>query len=299
MQKGHMRFEPNVNLVITKGTDEYKTPITEVKNLNSFRALEKSVEYEIIRQIDTFQETGRVMEEGNKTTRGWNDVNEVTVLQREKEEAQDYRYFPEPDLLPVRLDDKWLARIKENLCELPLQKQVRFIKEYGLTEYDAGVLTADQANAEFFDQAVQAGGDPKRVCNLLTQVGLKLANEKGSSLIELGLKAEKVAELAKMVEDGLVNASAANTLLEKMVLTGKEAAELAEELNLLQKSDEQELARVIDEVLGENAKAVEDVKSGGKKSSKARGFLLGQVMQKTKGRANPQVVSKILDKKLG
>ena len=298
MQKGHMRFEPNVNVVITRKDGEYKTPIAEIKNLNSFRALEKSIDYEIHRQIDNFLETGQVMDVGNKTTRGWDDVNEATVLQREKEEAYDYRYFPEPDLLPVRLDDKWLAEISENLCELPLQKQMRFISEYGLTDYDAGVITAERANAEFFDRAVQAGGDPKRVCNLLTQVGLKLANEKGGSLGELGLKAEKVSELAKMVEDGLVNASAGNTILEQMVLTGKEAGRLAEELNLLQKSDEQELAKVIDAVLAENAQAVEEVRSGGKKSGKARGFLLGQVMQKTKGRANPQVASEILDKKL-
>jgi aspartyl-tRNA(Asn)/glutamyl-tRNA(Gln) amidotransferase subunit B len=289
MQKGHMRFEPNVNVVITRKDGEYKTPIAEIKNLNSFRALEKSIDYEIHRQIDNFLETGRVIDVGNKTTRGW---------EREKEEAYDYRYFPEPDLLPVRLDDKWLAEISENLCELPLQKQMRFISEYGLTDYDAGVITAERANAEFFDRAVQAGGDPKRVCNLLTQVGLKLANEKGGSLGELGLKAEKVSELAKMVGDGLVNASAGNTILEQMVLTGKEAGRLAEELNLLQKSDEQELAKVIDEVLAENAQAVEEVRSGGKKNAKARGFLLGQVMQKTKGRANPQVASEILDKKL-
>jgi len=298
MQKGHMRFEPNVNVVIIRKEGEYKTPIAEIKNLNSFRALEKSIEYEIQRQIDTFLETGRVMDVGNKTTRGWDDVNEATFLQREKEEAHDYRYFPEPDLLPVRLDDKWLAEISENLCELPLQKQMRFISEYGLTDYDAGVITAERANAEFFDRVVQAGGDPKRLCNLLTQVGLKLANEKGVSLGELGLKAEKVSELAKMVGDGLINASAGNTILEQMVLTGKDARRLAEELNLLQKSDEQELAKVIEEVLAENAQAVEEVRSGGKKNAKARGFLLGQVMQKTKGRANPQVASEILDKKL-
>jgi aspartyl-tRNA(Asn)/glutamyl-tRNA(Gln) amidotransferase subunit B len=298
MQKGHMRFEPNVNLTITRDGIEYKTPITEIKNLNSFRVVEKSIEYEIHRQIDAFLETGKVLTPGSKTTRGWDDAREETILQREKEEADDYRYFPDPDLLPVRIDDKWLAQIKENLCELPLQKQNRFIKEYGLTEYDAAVLTADRDNAEFFDKAVKAGADPKRVCNLLTQVGLKLANEKGVSLIQLDVKPETIAKLTKMVESGLVNASAANTILEQIVLTGKEPNQLAEELNLLQKSDEQELEKIIIEVLADNAKAVEEVKSGGKKSGKARGFLLGQVMQKTKGRANPQVVSKILDKKL-
>ena len=122
MQKGHMRFEPNVNLVITKDGKQYKTPIVEVKNLNSFRALEKSIEYEIGRQLDRFLETGEVMEMGNKSTRGWDDVKEVTVLQREKEEAHDYRYFPDPDLVPVQIGEQWLSEIKSRLCELPLEE---------------------------------------------------------------------------------------------------------------------------------------------------------------------------------
>ncbi len=150
MQKGHMRFEPNVNLVIKKDGGEYRTPIAEIKNLNSFRALQRSVEYEINRQIDNFLETGQVMQMGNKTTRGWDDQRQVTVLQREKEEAHDYRYFPEPDLLAVRLDDDWLNEIKSWLCELPLQMQLRFATQYKLSNYDAEVLTAERSTAQFF-----------------------------------------------------------------------------------------------------------------------------------------------------
>jgi len=299
MQKGHMRFEPNINLVITKDSAEYKTPIAEVKNLNSFRALEKSVDYEIQRQLDEFLQTGTVMEMGNKTTRGWDDSREATVLQREKEEAHDYRYFPEPDLVPVELNQQWLDEIKSRLCELPIQKRTRFVKEFGLGEYDAGVLTAERSTAEYFDQAVKAGGDPKRVCNLITQVGLKLANESQCSLAELGLSAENLAELAKMIEADLISASAGNTIMEEMVKTGKGPRTIAEKLNLIQKSDAGELEAVVDQVLVENPKAVDDVKSGGRKSKAARGFLLGRVMQKTKGRANPKVVSQILNKKLG
>jgi aspartyl-tRNA(Asn)/glutamyl-tRNA(Gln) amidotransferase subunit B len=299
MQKGHMRFEPNVNLVVIKDGKEYKTPIVEVKNLNSFRALERSVEFEIQRQLDEFLETGRVMEVGNKSTRGWDDERQVTVLQREKEEAHDYRYFPDPDLVPVKIGEGWLEEIKSKMCELPLQKQMRYVTEYGLSDYDASVLTAERRMAEYFEHAVEKGGEPKQICNFITQALLKLANEKGCNVVELGITSKKLAELAKMTGSGTLSASGANTMIPVMVETGKEPQVLAEEMNLIQKSDAGELQAIVDQVLAENPKAVEDVTRGGKKSKKARGFLLGQVMQKTKGQANPKVVSQILNKKLG
>jgi aspartyl-tRNA(Asn)/glutamyl-tRNA(Gln) amidotransferase subunit B len=298
MQKGHMRFEPNVNLVVSKDGKEYKTPIVEIKNLNSFRALERSIEYEISRQIEQFLETGRVMEMGNKSTRGWDDVKEVTILQREKEEAHDYRYFPEPDLVPVELTEQWLNEIKSRLCELPIKKQMRYVQQYKLSDYDAGVLTAERATGEFFDEVVKAGGEPKRVCNLLTQAGLKLANEKGCSVAELGIKPGGLARLARMVEAGEISATASTNIFEEMVKTGKEPEIIAEELNLIQKSDAGELEKIVEQVLLENPKAIDDVKSGGKKSKKAMSFLLGQVIQKTKGQANPKIVSEILSRKL-
>jgi aspartyl-tRNA(Asn)/glutamyl-tRNA(Gln) amidotransferase subunit B len=299
MQKGHMRFEPNINLIITKGNAEFRTPIVEIKNLNSFRALERSIDYETQRQLDEFHETGRIMEMGNKTTRGWDDEREVTVLQREKEEAHDYRYFPEPDLVPVELTDEWLDDIRSRLCELPLQRQMRYVREYELSDYDAGVLTAERSTSDLFDEAVKAGAEPKRVCNLLTQAGLKKANEKGCSVGDLGLKPQDLTNLAKMIEDGTINASSSVPIFEAMIETGKEPEVLAQELNLIQKSDAGELETIIEQVLVENPQAVEDVTSGGKKEKKARGFLLGQVMQKTKGQANPKVASEILAKKLG
>jgi len=298
MQKGHMRFEPNINLQITKADAEYKTPIVEVKNLNSFRAVEKSVAFEVRRQLDEFAETGRTMASGNKSTRGWDDENEVTVLQREKEEAHDYRYFPDPDLVPVEMTDEWLTRIKSRLCELPIEMQKRFITEYSLSDYDAGVLTAERKTAEFFDAAVKAGADAKRVCNLLTQTGMKLANEAGCNVADLGISAENLAKLAKMAGAGDISATASATIFEEMAKTKKAPDVIAAELNLLQKSDAGELESVVDEVLAANPDAVADAASGGKKTKKARGFLLGRVMQKTKGQANPKVVSQILDKKL-
>jgi aspartyl-tRNA(Asn)/glutamyl-tRNA(Gln) amidotransferase subunit B len=299
MQKGHMRFEPNVNLVIERAGQESRTPIVEVKNLNSFRALERSVAYEIQRQLDEFLETGRTMETGTKSTRGWNDADQVTVLQREKEEAHDYRYFPDPDLVPVTTTPQGLEEIRSRLCELPVPRQMRYLQEYGLSDYDAGVLTSERSTADFFEWAVNAGGDPKRLCNLLTQVGLKLANERGRDLPGLGLEPEAVAELAKMADAGTVSATAASTILQAMVETGKGPDTLARELNLIQKSDAGELEGIVDEVLAANPGAVADVTGGGKKSQKARGFLLGQVMQKTKGQANPKIVSELLNRKLG
>lgn len=298
MQKGHMRFEPNINLELTRNGETFKTPIAEIKNLNSFRAVERSVEYEIGRQIDAFQETGKTIKTGAKTTRGWDDDREVTVLQREKEAAHDYRYFPEPDLVPVEVDDAWLADIQSQLCELPLARQRRFAVDFELSDYDAGVLTADRTTADFFDEAVRTGAHPKRVCNLLTQVGLKLAHEQGGTLADAGLDSLRVAALAKMVDAGEVNASAANTIMEHMAASDKDPAALAQELNLGQQSNAGELEGLVDQVLAQNAQAVADVQAGGKKCKKARGFLLGQVMQLTKGQANPAVVSEILGRKI-
>jgi aspartyl-tRNA(Asn)/glutamyl-tRNA(Gln) amidotransferase subunit B len=298
MQKGHMRFEPNINLAITKDGTEYRTPIVEIKNLNSFRALERSVSYEEQRQIDEFLDTGKVIEMGNKTTRGWDDEREATVLQREKEEAHDYRYFPEPDLVPVELTEEWLDDIRSCLCELPLKRQMRYVEQFKLSDYDAGVLTADRSVSDFFEEAVKAGAEPKRICNLLTQTGLKIAKEKSCGINDLDIKPESLAKLAEMIETGLISASSSVLVFEAMVETGKEPEVLAEELNLIQKSDAVELEAVVEQVLADNPNAVEDVTAGGKKSKKARGFLLGQVMRKTKCQANPKVVSEILDKKL-
>jgi aspartyl-tRNA(Asn)/glutamyl-tRNA(Gln) amidotransferase subunit B len=201
--------------------------------------------------------------------------------------------------VPVELTEQWLKDIKSRLCELPIKKQMRFVTEYGLSDYDAAVLTADRTTAEYFDDAVKCRGDAKRICNLITQTGLKIANEKNCKVSELGISPQKLAELAKMVEAGQISATASTTIFEEMVKAGKEPEIIAKELNLIQKSDAGELEKIVEQVLSENPGAVDDIKSGGKKSKKAMGFLLGQVIQKTKGQANPKVVSEILTKKLG
>jgi len=298
MQKGHMRFEPNVNLHITRDGQVFKTPISEVKNLNSFRAIERAVAYEVERQYDEFLETGVTMQTGNKRTFGWDDANQRTVLQREKEEAHDYRYFPDPDLVPVELDDAWLEQIRARLCELPLVVQKRFVSDYGLGDYDAAVLTGDRNTAELFDAVVRAGAEAKRACNLLTQTGLKLANERGTTVRALGIDAGRLVELTKLVEEGQVGATAATTIFEAMTTCDEAPGDIARRLNLIQTSDAGEIESLVDAVIAAHPKAVEDVRAGGKKSQKARGFLLGQVMQKSGGQANPRVVGEILDRKL-
>jgi len=301
MQQGHMRFEPNINVEITDDDGrEYRTPICEVKNLNSFRALEQAVAYEEWRQIEQWKDDhGFTKENFGKQNRGWDDCANKTVFQREKEESHDYRYFPDPDLVPVRMNDEWLSRIKSRLCELPLAARRRFMADYGLSDYDAGVLTAERSTAEFFDAAVKAGGAPKRTANIVTQFGLKIANERACAISEIGISPQQVAELARLVELRMVSASAAATIFERMLTDRKDPQQIASENNLIQQSDGNALKEIVEQVISDNTEAVEEIKTGGKKSKKLRAFLLGQVMQKTKGRANPVIAGKLLDEKLG
>ncbi|ARN56524.1 Asp-tRNA(Asn)/Glu-tRNA(Gln) amidotransferase subunit GatB [Sedimentisphaera salicampi] len=297
MQKGHMRFEPNINLQIEKDGKQYRTAIVEVKNLNSFKALEKSVDYETKRQLNEFMENGSVWENTPKSTRGWDADREITLHQRNKELANDYRYFPDPDLVPVELDEPWFEQIKSRLPELPIEKEKRFISELGLSEYDSSVLTAQREMAEYFENAINSGGSAKRVCNLLTQHGLKRAKEADKCFVEFSIPAEKIAELARMMDDSTVGSSAGEKILDAMIDSGGEPMELAEKMNLIQKSDAGELEGIVKEVFEENPKAVEDAKYG-KKPKKSRGFLMGQVMKKSKGQANPKVANEIIAKLL-
>ena len=303
MQQGHMRFEPNISLWIFDDSEPdggHFTPITEVKNLNSFRSLERTVAFEIDRQAQKWQADPDAyrMDKMAKQNRGWDDVREVTVYQRHKEEADEYRYFPEPDLLPVEIDGAWLETIRSQVPELPAARYQRFRRDFDFDEKLTALLTADRTTADFFESAVKAGASAKRAANLIQSHGLRFANERDTTIAELGISPEHLAGLCKLADDDNISATAAATIFEAMLDSDDPPAKIAADRNLMQVSDTSALQAIVDQVLADNPQAVADYKSGGKKSKKARGFLLGQVMQKTKGQANPKVAGDLIDQKV-
>ncbi len=301
MQMGHMRFEPNVNLHITRGGKTYKTPIVEVKNLNSFRALENAVSYEIERQYAEWEADpeGFTEEKLGKQNRGYDDATGKTLFQREKEEAHDYRYFPEPDLVPVIVSDEWRDEIAATIGELPLARRKRYMEAHGLTFKEADALTQDAETGNLLDAAVKAGADAKRCTNLLMGRGAAIANERGCTIAEIGLTAEQLTKLAGMLAGGEVNATAAAKIFDKMIETHQSPRMVAETEGLLAVTDTGTIEAWVDEAVAANPQAAEDFRSGGKKEKKAFGFLMGQVMQKSRGAAQPAEVQRLLRAKLG
>ncbi len=302
MQMGHMRFEPNINLHVTPAQGQtVQTPVVEVKNLNSFRALERTVAYEIRRQLEAWQADpdGYTMQKLGKQNRGFDDVRGVTVFQREKEEAHDYRYFPEPDLVPVAVDDAWREATVAAIGELPMARRARYMAEYSLTFKEADALTQDAPTGELLDSAVAAGADPKRCVNLLLSRGAALANERGCTIAEVGITAAGLAELAKMLSDGQVNATAAAKVFDLMVQTHQPPSVIAQEQGLLTVRDSSAIEQWVEQAIAANPQAVADVEEGGKKQKKAFGFLMGQVMQMSRGAAAPAEVQRLLQQKLG
>ena len=300
MQMGHVRFEPNINLHIACGGKIYKTPIIEVKNLNSFRALEGSVRYEIERQYAEWQgdREGFVLEKLGKQNRGYDDRSAQTVFQRDKEEAHDYRYFPEPDLVPVRVDEAWRDSVAATVGELPLARRNRFMTDYELPFKQADALTHDAPTGDLLDGAVAAGADARRCANLMLGRGAAIANENSCAIAEIGLAAGPLAELAKMLDGGQINATAAAKIFDKMVQSGTAPQAIAEAEGLLAVKDAGRIETWVDEAIAENAQAAADATSQGKKQKKAFGFLMGQVMQKSKGAAAPPEVQRLLREKL-
>ncbi|OPX21675.1 MAG: hypothetical protein B1H04_06280 [Planctomycetales bacterium 4484_123] len=320
MQMGQMRFEPNISLWVGQvpapqvspdgvlqpvdGFDEsagFFTPIFEVKNLNSFRALERTCQWVIDYHRTQLAERGRAwsLAEVGKQNWGWREDLNACEFQRGKEEAHDYRYFPEPDLVPVVVDDTWRQRVRAEIGELPLPRKRRYLSDYGLTEKEADALTQDPATGDLLDEAVGAGAEPKRVVNLLLGRGAAIANERGCAIAEVGVSAEQLAGLARMLAEGKVNATAAERIFEKMAAEGGEPEAIAEAEGLLAVSDAGQIAAWVDRAIAENPQAVADVKAGGKKQKKAFGFLMGQVMRLSGGAAVPAEVQKLLRERLG
>jgi aspartyl-tRNA(Asn)/glutamyl-tRNA(Gln) amidotransferase subunit B len=301
MQMGHMRFEPNVNLHVTQDGQLCKTPIIEVKNLNSFRSLEGAVAYEIRRQQEEWERNpdGFTLEKLGKQNRGYDVDRAVTLVQREKEEAHEYRYFPDPDLVPVTVSDEWRETVRSEIPELPLARRKRYTNELGLTFKEADALTQEASTGDLLDAAVSAGAPAKRCANLLLGKAAAMANERGWAIGELGVSAESLAELAKMQESGDVNATAAEQVFAAVAENGGSPREVAEQLGLLAVRDTGQLEQWVNDAIESNPQAVEDAKSPGKKQKKAFGFLTGQVMQASRGAAPPAEVQKLLREKLG
>lgn len=299
MQKGHMRFEPNINLVVdTEDGREFRTPVVEIKNLNSFRALEGAIEHERTRQLEEFLETGRVMGRGMKRTRGWDDRKLVTVLQREKEDAHDYRYFPEPDLLPVEMDEAWIESVRREIPELPIARRSRYREDYGLPEKDAATLVEERDLCLWFEDVVtaqldasaetvdprQAGHDAAKL--ILNQLA-KRANERGVLAHETGVSPSQVAQLLQLRRDGTVPPQAVDRLLELAESSPMEMSELAESNGLVVVRDEGAMEGWIEEAIAAQAQAAEDVREG---KDAAVGRLVGAVMKASGGQADAKEV---------
>jgi len=294
MEKGMMRFEANVS-VRAVGSDVLN-PRHEIKNLNSFRALARSVAYEIEHQIATLEASGTVAQQ----TMGWDDVREVTVPQRGKEYADDYRYFPEPDLPLLEISREWVEELRAQLPELPDAKRARFIADYGLSDYDAGVLVADRDVADYYEAVVATAAPadkaaPKTVANWVTGELFRLMKEAGREIGAVLVSPQALAELIGLVQDSTINLNTGKEVLEGMFASGRSARQVVDERGLAQISDAAALEKIVAQVLEENSKQVSQYLGG---KVQLLGWLMGQAMKATRGKANPQVVRELLQAQL-
>jgi aspartyl-tRNA(Asn)/glutamyl-tRNA(Gln) amidotransferase subunit B len=264
---------------------------TELKNINSFRFVERALEYEIKRQIGLLREGGKVVQE----TRLWDSAAAITQSMRSKEEAHDYRYFPEPDLVPIAAGEQWVEEIGSSLPELPDAKRKRFITDYGLPEHDADLLTSERAVADWFEAAVAAGGQAKAVSNWMMGDLMRYLNEEGRSISECPLKPSQLAVMLRLIDDSTISGKLAKTVFDEMCRTGKDADVIVKEQGLVQISDKDAIESVVDETLARNPKEVGRYRAG---EEKLLGFFVGQVMKQTKGKANPQILNDLLKRKL-
>lgn len=285
MQEGSLRADVNLSLRPV-GQEKFGTR-TETKNLNSFRAIARSIEFEIQRQKEILESGGKVYQE----TRRWDDEAGEGYAMRTKEEANDYRYFPEPDLMPIRLSDEYINNIKDTLPELPESRKKRYIEELGLPEYDAGIITSSKTLSDFFESATKSCGNAKAVSNWIMTDIIRIAREKGIEYNELPFTSEQFAKLITLIDKGTISGSIAKKVFEEMVETGKEPEKIVEEKGLIQISDEGAIKEVVDKIIAANPQSVEDYKNG---KDRALGFLVGQCMKEMKGKGNPQILNKLI-----
>jgi aspartyl-tRNA(Asn)/glutamyl-tRNA(Gln) amidotransferase subunit B len=297
MQEGSLRCDANVNIHIPKSDGTFvATPIVEVKNLNSFRAVERAMKYEVDRQYEEFLKTGQKLGEVPKATAGWDEDRGVTVVQRRKEEASDYRYFPEPDLVPVEVDTAWLERVRAGLGELPAAQRQRLRQQYSLSEYDAGVITSQgRAFVSYFEQVAKLSGDSAEAKNWLTNEVLQTLNERKLEIGAFPISASSLADLLTQVKSTGLNKQRAREVYADMVASGRSAKEAIDKLGFKVVADESQLLEIIRRVIAANPKAVADFKKG---KVKALDALKGAVMRETKGLAKTEMVQQLLMREL-
>lgn len=285
LEKGVFRVEPNISLRPVGATTFGKR--TELKNLNSFKALADGTAFEIARQTEILDAGGSVVQE----TRGWHDTKRITFSQRSKEEAEDYRYFPEPDLPPLHISDQWIAAVRTTLPELPDAKIARYQTEFGLSAYDSQVLAEERAVADWFETAVTAHRNPKAVANWVINNLFALMNEFGQSIESIRVTPAGLAELLGLLEQGVINSSMAKEVLAEMFSGGQSATAVVATRGLSQISDEAAITAVIQQILAENPDEVAAYRGG---KTQLLGWFVGRAMQRTRGKANPALVNQLL-----
>jgi aspartyl-tRNA(Asn)/glutamyl-tRNA(Gln) amidotransferase subunit B len=289
MEQGSLRCDANVS-VREAGSSGLGTKV-EVKNINSFRFVERALEYEIKRQIKVLGDGGAITQE----TRLWDASRGVTLSMRTKEEAHDYRYFPEPDLAPMTVDSKWIDEIRASLPELPDARRRRFISEHGLPAHDADLLTSEKALADWFEEAVRLGGSPKAVSNWMMGELMRLLNETGTPIESCPLRPVQLAGMLGLMDSGTISGKIAKTVFEEMYRTGGDAEAIVRDRGLVQITDQDAISKAVDEVISASPGEVERYRAG---EEKLMGFFVGQVMKLTRGKANPRAVNETLRKKL-
>ena len=282
MQEGSLRADVNVS-VKKKGTDELGTR-TEMKNMNSFRSIVRAIEYESERQIEVLENGGIITQE----TLRWDDVSGKTFPMRDKEDAQDYRYFPDPDLVAIKLSDEYVQKISKTLPEMPEKRKARYIEELGLPEYDANILTSSKHLSDLFERANNVCNNPKAVSNWIMSDIIKILNEEGIEADKLPFSAEQLGKLINLIDKKTISTSIAKTVLEEMTVNPKDPEEIIKEKGLIQISDEGAIKEIVLKILEENPQSIADYKAG---RDRALGFLVGQAMKQTKGKANPQMLN--------
>jgi len=289
MEEGSFRCDANVS-IRPHGTETLGTR-TELKNLNSFKHVENALHYEIRRQQVILGEGGTIVQE----TRLWNQEKNRTLSMRGKEEAHDYRYFPDPDLLPLVIDDTWIESVREGLPELPDDKRRRFISDYKLPSYDADLLTSSRELAEYFEACARSGAPTKQISNWIMGPLLGLLNADGKTIGDSPVSSENLAELVRLIDEDTISGKIAKTVFDDMARTGASPKQIVKEKSLVQVTDTDAIEKVVDRVLTASEKEVEAYKGG---KTKLLGFFVGQVMKETRGKANPKMVNEILRKKL-